>query len=225
MKIGNLETIAKQLEDVPGDVAEFGCFEGENTEHMARCFKGRRVWAWDTFEGMPDDGYIPEIDNSDPPGKWKPGTKPLEHFATLRTQHGMDICPVKGIFSLTIPYWELQVHYGDMEDVKFAFVHIDCDHYVAYQRVLKFIQPRMSPGGIVRLDDYGCCAGARKATDEWIKETGYTLKDKEWIYFPNLTPVTPAAQFAVMDRIGPKRKNFQDDTYQNMVRCKLRGSN
>ena len=183
MKIGNLETIAKQLEDVPGDVAEFGCFEGENTEHMARCFKGRRVWAWDTFEGMPDDGYIPEIDNSDPPGKWKPCKDPLHHFAALRTSHGMDIVPVKGIFSVTIPNWELQVRYGEMADVKFAFVHVDCDHYHAYRRVLEFVTPRMSPGGMVRLDDYECCQGAKKATDEWLGKGGYKLDRKEWIQF------------------------------------------
>ena len=176
MKIGNLETIAKQLEDVPGDVAEFGCFEGENTEHMARCFKGRRVWAWDTFEGMPDDGYIPEIDNSDPPGKWKPCTRPLHHFAALRTHHGMDICPVKGIFSVTIPNWELQVRYGEMADVKFAFVHIDCDHYHAYRGCWSLL-PLVCPREVLYVwMIMGVVMVRRKATDEWLGNGWYKLE-------------------------------------------------
>lgn len=177
MKINNLDTIAKKLETVPGDIAEFGCFEGENTEHMARFFPGRRLWAWDTFEGMPDDGYIHDLDKSDPPGKWKPGCgDPIKHFEAICSTHGYNIIPVKGLFSVTIPAF-------DHPDVHFAFVHIDCDHYNAYKRVLAFITLRMSPGGIVRLDDYGCCEGARKATDEWLAETHHTLHEKEWIYF------------------------------------------
>jgi O-methyltransferase len=178
VKIGALEKVVDRLKDVPGDVAEFGVFEGENTEHMAKCFKGRRVWAWDTFEGMPDDGYIQELDKSDPPGKWKPHKDPRPHFESLHANHGYNIIPVSGLFSVTIPNFEL-TH----PDVKFAFVHVDCDHYMAYQRVLAFITPRMSPGGIVKLDDYGCCAGAKKAADEWLAAGCRKLESGEYIYF------------------------------------------
>jgi hypothetical protein len=175
LKIDKMDKIVEKLREVPGDVAEFGCYEGENTEHMARAFGTRTVWAWDTFEGMPDDSYIEELDNSDPPGKWVPGKSPLPHFEHLNKDHGMNIHPVVGVFSKTIPAFE-------HPEVRFAFVHIDCDHYHAYRRVLEFITPRMSPGGMVRLDDYGCCAGAKKATDEWLATTGHKLIE-DFIYF------------------------------------------
>jgi O-methyltransferase len=168
--LGDLTNYLNKLRDVPGDFAEFGCFEGDITMQLAR-ESGRRVWAWDTFEGMPDDNYIEELDKSDPPGKWKPHNKPLEVFA----HSGFDIVPVIGKFSETIPA------FSD-PDVRFAFVHIDCDHYWAYKRVLEFITPRMSPGGIVRMDDYGCCAGARKAADEWSAATNHKLEG-DMIYF------------------------------------------
>jgi O-methyltransferase len=183
LKIHQLDKIAERLKDVPGDVAEFGCFEGENTEHMASCFKGRRLWAWDTFEGMPDDNYIESLDRSDPPGKWKPAGDVVKKFQEWNEGRGWNIIPVKGLFSQTIPTWNLRSHFEGSPDVRFAFIHIDCDHYWAYKRVLEFITPLMSPGGIVRMDDYGCCAGAKQAADEWSAETGHAIVDNEWIYF------------------------------------------
>lgn len=155
----------EMIVDVPGDFAEFGVFQGECTLAMAAA--GRRTWAWDTFEGMPDDNYIEVLDNSDPPGKWVPAGDVVKSLK----DSGLDVVPVVGKFSSTIPVWG-----PEHPDVKFAFVHIDCDHYWAYKRVLEFIAPRMSPGGIVRLDDYGCCAGAKKATDEWFASTGHRLE-------------------------------------------------
>lgn len=172
MTLDGLDKLNELLRDVPGDYAEFGCFEGECTMQLAR-ISHRRVWAWDTFEGMPDDNYIERLDKSDPPGKWQPTNKPLEIFANS----GYDIIPVIGKFSETIPTFT-----DSHPEVRFAFVHIDCDHYWAYHRVLRFVTPRMSPGGVVRLDDYGCCAGAKLATDEWLEETGKKLEGDR-IYF------------------------------------------
>ena len=131
------------------------------------------MWAWDTFAGMPDDNYIESIDKDNPPGKWQPANNPLVEFVKT----GLHIVPVVGMFSVTIPAFEI-LH----PDVKFAFVHIDCDHYWAYKRVLEFIHPRMSPGGIAKLDDYSSCAGAKKAADEWLHQHGKKL-DGECIFF------------------------------------------
>ena len=170
---GGWEGVLERIKDVPGDLAEFGVFEGENVLAMART--GRHVWAWDTFEGMPDDDYIEVLDRSDPPGKWKPNCDVIRKLAVS----GMYITPVVGRFSHTLKAFGQ----GDQEKgIKFAFVNIDCDNYWAYKRVLEFITPRMSPGGVVRLDDYECCDGAQKATDEWLTETGKKLEG-DWIYF------------------------------------------
>lgn len=170
MTISNLEAIADSLKDVPGDCAEFGCFQGECTIQIARTF-GRRTWAWDTFSGMPDDGYIQELDENNPPGKWTPDNNPMLEFR----KSGLDIVPIVGKFSDTIPRFK--------EPTQFAFVHIDCDHYESYRRVLEFLKPRMSPGGLIRIDDYGDCAGCRKAVDEWVEQNGKILDDRQWIRF------------------------------------------
>lgn len=162
----------ERIKDIPGDMAEFGCFEGGITMQLAEL--GRRVWAWDTFEGMPDDDYIEAWDNSDPPGKWKPGNDPLQQFK----DSGFDIVPVVGKFSETIPRIELEY-----PDLRFSFVHVDCDHYHAYRRVLAYLTSHMSPGGVVKLDDYGCCKGAQIATDEWLATHNKQLFEGDKILF------------------------------------------
>lgn len=180
MQIGNLEAIAMDLRNVPGDCAEFGCYEGESTIHIAKVFHPRRVWAWDTFSGMPDDGYIERLDQGNPPGKWTPGNNPLVAFAKTK----MEIIPVVGKYSFTIPRWIEDMvcpTCGHKEPVKFAFVHVDCDHYDAYRRVLEFITPRMSPGGLVRFDDLDC-PGAKQAIEEYIARTG-RQRNNEWMRF------------------------------------------
>ena len=172
MNITDLDRIARELESVPGDCAEFGCYEGECTIQIARTFK-RRTWAWDTFTGMPDDGYDPVLDSSDPPGKWTPQKNTLVEFANTK----LDIIPIVGKYSFTIPRWVDEIkceHCGHGSPVRFAFVHIDCDHYNGFKQVLKFIAPRMSSGGVVRMDDIHL-PGVKKAIEEFIAVT-----KKEW---------------------------------------------
>ena len=181
MRINDLDKIAADLSNVPGDCAEFGCFEGESTLQIAEVFKPRRVWAWDTFAGMPDDDYNADLDSGNPPGKWTPGEPhPIIKFA----KSGLDIVPIVGKYSFTIPHFKDEMPCPlckHAEPIRFAFVHIDCDHYEAYKRVLDFITPRMSTGGLVRWDDMDC-KGAIKAIDEFLTRTG-KQRNNEWIRF------------------------------------------
>src|SRR5579862_3292468 len=130
-----------RVTDVPGDFAEFGCFEGHRTRPLAEraAKEGRKMYAWDTFAGMPDDDYIAELDNSNPPGKWKSGRNVIADLSAY--EH--PIVLVVGKFSETIPPFE-----RDHPEIRYAFIHIDCDHYHAYRRVYEHVAPRMSPGGI-----------------------------------------------------------------------------
>ncbi|HXX56061.1 MAG TPA: TylF/MycF/NovP-related O-methyltransferase, partial [Methanoregula sp.] len=61
--------------------------------------------------------------------------------------------------------------FGEISSERFSFVHIDVDLYQPIRDSLEFFYPRMIPGGIIVLDDYGYLGfpGAKKATDEFIK--------------------------------------------------------
>lgn len=54
----------------------------------------------------------------------------------------------------------------------FGCVHIDVDVYEATAFCLRFFAPRLAPGAVMIVDDYGflTCVGARKAVEEFVAE-------------------------------------------------------
>lgn len=166
----HLEALKPVLAGVPGACAEFGCYEGGNTCRIMMAF-GRPTYGFDTFDGMPDDGYDAQLDSWNPPGKWKP------RINAVKLMQDIGLYPVIGKFSDTIPVFD-----REHPDIRFTFVHIDCDHYNSYKQVLAYITPRMSPGGIVIMDDYEC-AGAKKAVDEWMGERTWAKANWRGVQF------------------------------------------
>jgi O-methyltransferase len=60
--------------------------------------------------------------------------------------------------------------FAGMENLSFAFVHIDVDLYAPTLAAFEFFYPRLVRGGVMVCDDYGfvSCPGARKAVDEFF---------------------------------------------------------
>jgi hypothetical protein len=75
---------------------------------------------------------------------------------------------VKGDFSDTLPTFD--------SSIKFSAVLLDCDLYQGYMDVLEFAWPRMTPGGIIYLDEYFSLKfpGARIACDEFFEKNRIT---------------------------------------------------
>ena len=67
----------------------------------------------------------------------------------------------KGFFKETFP--------KETEN-RFSLVHLDCDTYNAYSECLTFFYPRMSPGGVILLDEYNDppWPGCNAAVDEFL---------------------------------------------------------
>ena len=59
-----------------------------------------------------------------------------------------------------------------LADERFGFVHIDVDVYGATSFCLRFFAPRLLPGAVIVVDDYGfvTCPGAKQAVDEFLAE-------------------------------------------------------
>jgi hypothetical protein len=55
----------------------------------------------------------------------------------------------------------------------YRLVHIDTDLYLPTKACLEYFAPRLSPGGVVVLDDYasGKCEGVRTATGEYFGQS------------------------------------------------------
>jgi hypothetical protein len=68
---------------------------------------------------------------------------------------------IKGKVEETIP---------EQAPAQIALLRLDTDWYESTYHELVHLYPRLSPGGILIIDDYGHWAGARKAVDEYFAE-------------------------------------------------------
>ncbi len=153
-KLEQFRTALATREHIPGDLAEFGVYNGGGTRELAFLAPSRTVWAFDTFSGIPAEDYGGEEDSSDPPGKWVPSAdNPWALFAGIP-----NVQVVPGRFADTLALVPL--------DVRFVLVHVDCDLRRSHEQVFQFLEQRMQPGGIVFLDDPQL-KGANRAIREW----------------------------------------------------------
>jgi len=170
---------------VPGDIVELGVWRGGLSCFMAmsQLTRGgdapsRRMWLFDTFEGMPEptvaDGASARriwrrVTNGTQlraPGtvrerKWAYG--PLEEVQHTIARSGYSperVSYVKGKVEETLPAATLPT--------SIALLRLDTDFYTSTKIELDRLWPLLSPGGWMYVDDYGAFQGARRAVDEWL---------------------------------------------------------
>ena len=56
-----------------------------------------------------------------------------------------------------------------------ALLRLDTDWYRSTKHELEHLYPRISPGGVVIIDDYGHYEGVRRAVDEYLESSGEAL--------------------------------------------------
>ena len=147
---------------VPGDTAECGCYQGASSflicAHNSRSELGERWhFIFDSFEGLSSPSAI---DGS----HWRGGDLAVaEELVKSNLTEFTQFSLHKG--------W-IPDRFPDAADRRFAFVHIDVDLFEPTRDSIEFFYPRMSTGGIVLCDDYGCtsCPGATKAIDDYLAD-------------------------------------------------------
>lgn len=149
---------------IPGGVAECGTARGGSAALMGLAMKRfndrRPLWVFDTFEGLPpptaaDPDYeIAALYTGECRGELEEVTKLFERLDILR-----DARLIKGRFEDTIPRSDTGA---------LAVLHIDGDWYESVKVCLDYLYDRVSPGGVIQIDDYGHWEGARKAVDEFL---------------------------------------------------------
>jgi hypothetical protein len=77
----------------------------------------------------------------------------------LEPEHS-DIHLVQGLFEQTL-----------MPPGPIALAHVDCDWYDSVKVCIDRIAPKLSPGGIIGLDDYSSYSGCQRAVDEFLEVT------------------------------------------------------
>lgn len=161
---GVIAPLMSTTRNIPGDVAELGVGRGDTFVRIAEqaYIQKKQCHAFDSFRGLGEPG---PHDNAAryPRGKFDFGgpKKLLSKLGPLK-QH------------VTIwEGWIPAVFERVPADVRFSFVHLDLDHYEPTMAALKWLWPRMSPGGILLCHD---CTGkdsmASGAIQLWSRTSG-----------------------------------------------------
>lgn len=160
-----LYQLCKDIENKDGDLAEVGVYKGGSLYLMSQVLKDKKIFAFDTFEGMPE---VCEHDNAHRKGDFSQTS--LE--GVQKSVGASNVEYHQGIFPDTSE---------PIKENKFSFVHIDVDIYKSVIDCSEFFYSRMVPGGYMIYDDYGfiTCKGARKAVDEFFAD-----KPERVIYLP-----------------------------------------
>ncbi|MFL6004580.1 MAG: TylF/MycF/NovP-related O-methyltransferase [Nocardioides sp.] len=171
---------------VPGAVVECGVWRGGSMQAVALTLLSlgdveRDLHLFDTFEGMPP----PTADDT---RRTEDGVVSAEQLLATSDKDsrmwaiaGLD--DVREAMSETgYPSEKVHYHPGLVEETtpgeapdKIAILRLDTDWYSSTKHELEHLYERLSPGGVLILDDYGDWDGARKATDEWLTKTGESL--------------------------------------------------
>jgi O-methyltransferase len=168
---------------VPGAMVECGVWRGGSMMAAALTLlrlgiSDRDLYLYDTFAGMPPPS---EADT----------TRSGERAADLLAQ-GDESSHIWAIASLddvraavlSVGYPEERIHFveGLVEETlpetapaEISLLRLDTDWYRSTKHELEHLYPRLAPGGVLILDDYGYWQGARRAVDEYLAENGLAL--------------------------------------------------
>jgi O-methyltransferase len=161
------------MNKIPGDIVECGVWKGGSMMVCALTLlaksEWRDLWLFDTFEGMPPPKKV-DIDLQ--------GNKATQILEEVKAQASLDEVQ-KNIESTGYPSERVKFVNGRVEDTipgsapqRIALLRLDTDWYESTYHELVHMYPRLSPGGVLLIDDYGHWAGSRKATDQYFEEHG-----------------------------------------------------
>lgn len=176
-RLFSLYTLAKDLcrRDLLGDFVECGVAGGGSSALLAAVTarhskRPRRVYACDTFQGMPVPGSVDRhAGQSANATGWGTGTcaAPVDSLIEVCRKLGVEhlVEPVRGLFAETLP--TVRERIGPV-----ALLHADGDWYDSTRDVLTNLYDQVVEGGRFQIDDYGYWEGCRRAVDDFQVQRG-----------------------------------------------------
>lgn len=168
-RLDNIQQCAEDIfaKKIPGDFIETGVWRGGAIIFMrailkAYDVKNRRVWAADSFAGLPkpDPARYP-ADEGDELHVHPELAVSLENVRNNFEKYGLldeQVCFLPGWFRDTLPSAPID---------QLALIRLDGDLYESTYVALESLYPKLSKGGYLITDDYGACAGCRKAVQDF----------------------------------------------------------
>lgn len=177
-----------------GDLVECGVWRGGNLVLMRKLLDlhqlQKKVWGYDTFEGMTEATDVDldyaghHVASAMRQAVKDEKVRNIHAYATEGTvRKNLAACGVDSGFELVRGPVEqtLQVEHQLPESI--SILRLDTDWYESTKAELEVLYPRLVPGGVLIVDDYGHFQGARKAVDEyfggetpWLHYIDYTCR-------------------------------------------------
>jgi O-methyltransferase len=166
-----LKVILRELKNilergVPGEAVEMGCYVGTTSLFIRRLINhldsGVEFHVYDSFEGLPSKT---DQDSSPAGTQFKEGELTANKKQLLQNFKKAGLRPPvihKGFFEdLTV----------DDMPTKISFAFLDGDFYSSIQQSINLVWPRLSPRGVIVVDDYQSEAlpGVKRAVEEFAQ--------------------------------------------------------
>jgi O-methyltransferase len=170
---------------IDGDVVECGVWRGGSSMLAASTLlalgdEARSLWLYDTFEGMPEPG---------PADVHYTGEQMAAVWDRYRDDRESGVLAYSALDEVqanmaSTGFPAERTHYvkGRVEDTiparipeRIAVLRLDTDWYESTLHELVHLYPRLQPGGVLIIDDYGHWQGARQAVDEYFDGRGIPM--------------------------------------------------
>jgi hypothetical protein len=167
--------------EIVGDIVECGVWKGGSMAAAARTLKSflanqRTLWMYDTYDGMSE----PTENDVDLHGH--PANRMLADADIEKSESRESIwcrCGLESVKQTLLetgyPESKLRFVKGKVEDTlplespeQIAILRLDTDWYESTRCELEILFPKLVPGGVLIIDDYGHWQGCRKAVDEYF---------------------------------------------------------
>ena len=168
VRLASLELLTRRLQNVPGDLAELGVYQGKFAACIHKLMPGRKLYLFDSFQG-----FLPQEGEQE-----KNGHRCTDAF--LKAHENTDIQTV--LSAMENPE-SVQVMAGYFPDslqgleTDFCLVSLDADFYETTLEGIRYFWPRLSEGGYLMLHDWGSprLRGVEAALTQYEKELGCRL--------------------------------------------------
>ncbi len=176
-RLDNLQDCVERVisDSVPGDLIETGVWRGGATIFMrailaAHGIADRTVWVADSFEGFPAaETRKQKVDQGvDFSAGWGDAVLAVDVDTVKRNfeRYGLLDSQVQflvGWFADTLPRAPIE---------RLAILRLDGDLYESTSDALHALYPKLSAGGYLIVDDYGCWEACRSAVDDYRRQEG-----------------------------------------------------
>jgi hypothetical protein len=182
------------LNSIEGDFVECGVWAGGSIAAAAKLdtkSASRKYWLYDTFEGMTrptiEDSELALIEwetkvNADGTSEWCRANQDQVRKNLIEVGVNINQC----IFVVGDVTETLLIDSNLPKSI--SLLRLDTDWYKSTKIELETLYSRLSPGGVLVIDDYGDWEGSRRATEEFFSQLDFK---------PLLFPIDSAGRILV----------------------------